>query len=152
MGYNSNDATTEIATRISPASSPVTELEIHCSKMPSADLTNLLTACASLTTFIYEVGCAWAWTPVRTSDISTAPVPHEQSLVSLCLDHEDYYPFQDATDEDDASPICFTTSALKVLKTAPVYVFGATRSMSLIKGLVLRCMLGKGCGNRCRLG
>ncbi|KAF2491199.1 hypothetical protein BU16DRAFT_530716 [Lophium mytilinum] len=129
VGVEGQDAVHDILAAIPPESSPVEFIEVRASKIYSPDLLRVLRIATpgSLKTFMYEIGCSWAWTPVQHEKILAALGPHAPHLTALALSHEDYYPYQDTQDHDEETPCAlqFTHfTALRQLKFAPVFVWG----------------------------
>ncbi|UPX09603.1 uncharacterized protein EKO05_0000290 [Ascochyta rabiei] len=78
-----------------------------------------------LKTFNYEVGCTWAWCLTEHPKIMASLQLHHDTLESLGLSHEYYYPYEMGDESDKPSPCSFTPFvAIKRLKVAPVYVWG----------------------------
>jgi hypothetical protein len=109
-------------------SCPVEYIELRTSKLASENLRLLLGATipGKLKTFIYEIGCTWAWVDVHHSVIMQILQPHLYTLESLCLSHEEFYPYLSTGEEvDKPYPCSFTPFiALKRFKVAPVYIWG----------------------------
>ena len=79
LGNNEQDSITTTMAELGSRTSPVEELELRESKLYAEDLDRVLKACGSLKTFIYEVGHAWVWYPLRTQDIRSAMKPLEKT-------------------------------------------------------------------------
>jgi hypothetical protein len=129
IGEESQDKVTPIIAALAPHSSPVECIELRCSKLYSDDLVAILRACEPgvLKTFMYEIGCSWAWVPVQHNKILEGLEPHAAYLEALSLSHEDYYPYQGDEGSDQENPCALSFShftALKKLKIAPVFVWG----------------------------
>jgi hypothetical protein len=132
MGENDHDApdmSNSSFGRLEPRSCPVEHIELRCSKLHNNFLACILNAAipGKLKTFIYEVGCAWAWQPVDHSAIMENLSAHRDSLEELCLSHEEYYPYENASDDDKPYAVSFVPfTVLKRLKVAPVFIWGDT--------------------------
>jgi hypothetical protein len=98
-------------------------LHIEYSKLNRIELFALLRAPKKLKTFIYEPGNVWVGVPVSIPDIAEALQPHHAWLEELCLTHDDWNPFD--YEDSDPTPISLREyTSLKVLKIAPVFMFG----------------------------
>jgi hypothetical protein len=124
---NPNPATNPLE-RLEPGSCPVECIELRTSKLHLDNYRLLLasTIPGSLKTFIYEIGCTWAWVTIEHPAIMQGLFPHRDTLESLCLSHEDFYPFEAYGGEPEKPyPCSFTPfTALKQLKVAPLYIWG----------------------------
>lgn len=122
MGNNTQEEITPTMAALGIGTSPVEELELRESKLYAEDLERILRACKNLKTFIYEVGHAWAWYPLQTSDIRKALSLQERTLENLVLDHPDYL---EGMDGDDLSPISFAAFRnLVYLKVSTLFLGG----------------------------
>lgn len=115
--------------KLKPRSCPVESIELRCAKLHSDYLQHLLTATipGKLKTFSYEIGGTWAWCEIEHPRIMTSLQLHHDTLESLSISHEDYYPYQDSDGDgpDKPYPCSFTPfSTLKHLKVAPVFIWG----------------------------
>jgi hypothetical protein len=113
-------------TRLKPRSCPVEYIELRTSKLHQTNLQLLMDATipGKLRTFSYEIGCTWAWCNVEHPAIMRNLRAHHNTLLSLGLSHEDYYPYADNSDEKPY-PVTFKPfKALIRLKAAPVYIWG----------------------------
>lgn len=116
--------------KLKPRSCQVEFIELRCAKLHGSYLQHLLRAAipGKLKTFSYEIGGTWAWCEVEHPVIMTSLQPHHETLETLGLSHEDFYPYE-GTDGDGSREkpyMCSFTpfSALKKLKVAPVFIWG----------------------------
>jgi len=114
-------------TRLKPRSCPVEYIECRTCKFHPDNLKSMMNATipGKLKTFLYEIGCAWAWVDVQNAEIMMSLEPHYETLECLGLSHEEFYPYQFTNDNEEADPVslrCF--KSLKRLKIAPVFIFG----------------------------
>jgi hypothetical protein len=130
LGYgetedNSESYITETIQELSPKSSTVETIELRCSKLLKDDLFSLLEAPKELKTFIYEIGHEAAGTGIVFCDIGVALGPQQDYLRELCLSWEACRGLEEPGPGDDFSPVSLGhLTALKVLKIAPVFLFG----------------------------
>jgi hypothetical protein len=113
--------------RFTPRSHHVKTIELRDSKLHRDHLQLLMDATipGELTTFNYEIGCAWAWCNVEHPAIMKSLSAHHSTLENLALSHEDFYPYQFDNDYEKPWPCSFVPfKALKRLKVAPVYIWG----------------------------
>jgi hypothetical protein len=113
--------------KLRPRSCLVEYIELRTSKLHKRNLQFLLDATipGKLKTFNYEIGCTWAWCNVEHAAIMRSLEKHHNSLESLGLSHEEFYPYQFGNDDEKPYPVSFRPfRALKRLKIAPVYVWG----------------------------
>lgn len=118
---------TDACAKLKPRYCPVEYIELRTSKLHSSNLRFLLDAAipGKLKTFNYEIGCTWAWCRVEHPQIMTSMRPHHDTLETLGLSHEDFYPYEMGHESDVPSACSFTSFvALKRLKVAPVFVWG----------------------------
>ncbi|KAF9696601.1 hypothetical protein EKO04_005488 [Ascochyta lentis] len=121
------DAETNAFARLKPRSCPVEYIELRASKLHMVNLRLLLDATipGKLKTFNYEVGCTWAWCLTEHPGIMASLQPHHDTLDTLGLSHEYYYPYETDEGFDKPLPCSFIPFVtLKRLKVAPVYVWG----------------------------
>lgn len=126
VGFDSNPETNPFV-KLRPRSCPVEYIELRKSKLHTENFQHLLQATipGKLKMFSYEVGGTWAWTDVEHPMIMTSLEPHHDTLDSLCLSHEDFYPYEDDFENGKPDPCCFVPfTALKRLKVAPLYIWG----------------------------
>ncbi|KAK0101211.1 hypothetical protein ONS95_012807 [Cadophora gregata] len=124
LGNNEQDAVTESLGTLGIATSPVEELELRGSQLYAADLDKILKSCRNLKTFIYEVGHAWAWYTVRTSDIMDSMKAVEKTLENLVLDHSEYIG-DAAEDIDHLSALSLAAfDKLRYLKISAMFLGG----------------------------
>ncbi|PVH73173.1 hypothetical protein DL98DRAFT_58015 [Cadophora sp. DSE1049] len=90
LGNNDQETVTESLGALGTGTSPVEELELRQTQLYAADLDKILKSCRNLKTFIYEVGHAWAWYTLRTSDIMNSMKAVEKTLEKLVFDHSEY--------------------------------------------------------------
>ena len=122
LGNNEQGSVTATMADLGSGTSPVEELELRESKLYAEDLDRVLKACRNLKTFIYEVGHAWAWYPLRTQDIRSAMKPLEKTLENMVLDHPDYL---DEQGDDTFLPMSFAKfEKLRYLKTSTMFLGG----------------------------
>ena len=113
--------------KLKPRSCAVEYMELRCSKLYHEHFDYLLNALipAKLKTFIYEVGCTWAWVSVHHKKMIESLAPHYETLECLEFSHESFYPYQFGNDTEEPVPISFKCfQNLKKLKVAPVYIWG----------------------------
>jgi len=117
------DDVTQLMAKLSSKSSNVIFIELRNSRLNTAYVTQLLTACKRLKTFIYEVHFAyWAGSSNYAHAIRAALKPHEESLEELCLDHN---LLDEWKEETYAVALSFRAfKSLKHLKVAALYLFG----------------------------
>jgi hypothetical protein len=113
--------------QLKPRSCPVEFVELRCSKLHPDNFDLLLNAMIpeSLKTFIYEIGCTWAWCNIEYSAMMKSLSRFHDTLENLSLCHEECYPHQFGNDAEKPYPCSFTAfRALKRLKVAPVFIWG----------------------------
>lgn len=113
--------------KLQPRSCNVEYMELRDSKLHHEHFDCLMKALVpgKLKTFIYEVGCTWAWVNVHHRKIMDSLSPHYETLECLELSHEDFYPYQFDNDAEEPYPVSFKSfKSLKKLKVAPVYIWG----------------------------
>ncbi|KAH7318933.1 hypothetical protein BKA65DRAFT_513494 [Rhexocercosporidium sp. MPI-PUGE-AT-0058] len=87
LGNDEHNKITETIAALGTDTSLVEELELRGSHLYAPDLDRVLKSCKYLKTFIYEVGPAWTWYPLRTSDIMNSMTAVEKTLENLVLEH-----------------------------------------------------------------
>lgn len=116
---------------LKPRTCPVAYVELRCSKLHKKKLQLLLnsTIPGKLKTFVYEIGCVWAWCSIEHPAIMRDLEVHQSTLKVLTLSHEWMYPYQSDDGADDgAGPVSFTSfTAMTQLKVAPVWIWGDKR-------------------------
>jgi hypothetical protein len=122
-----DDQRDDAFSRLEPRSCPVEYIECRSSKFHHENLNYVMSAAipGKLKSFVYEIGCTWAWVNVDHRKIMKSMEPHYETLECLGLSHEEFYPYQfdnEAERPDPVSMQCF--KSLKQLKVAPVYIFG----------------------------
>ena len=115
--------------KLEPRSCPVEYLELRCAKLDMENFQGMLNATipGRLKTFNYELGGPWAWCDTAHPAMMRSLEPHHETLETLGLSHEDFYPYVDngSAERSKAYPCSFTSfTALKRLKVAPVYIWG----------------------------
>lgn len=128
MGDHEGDPDPDFG-RLKPRSSHVEYIELRTSKLHKDNLSHLLVATipGKLKTFNYEVGCTWAWCNISHPGIMTSLQGHRETLESLGLSHEEFYPHQFDNDDEEPYSCDFKPfTALKRLKVAPCYIWGHT--------------------------
>jgi hypothetical protein len=113
--------------RLRPRSHHVKTIELRTSKLHKDNFQLLMDATVpgELTTFNYEIGCTWGWCNVEHPAIMRSLSVHHDTLESLGLSHEDFYPYQFGNEDENPWPCSFVPfKALKRLKIAPVYIWG----------------------------
>ena len=114
--------------RLKAHSCPVENIELRESKLHKHNYKLLLAATVpgNLKTFIYEIGCTWAWVTIDHPAIMQGLLPHRHTLESLCLSYENVYPFQFGSDDTEKPyPCSFTPfTGLKRLKVTPCHIWG----------------------------
>jgi hypothetical protein len=112
---------------LAPRSCPVEYVELRCSKLHKDNFRLMMNALIpeKLKTFSYEVGCTWAWCNVEHAAMMQSLSQYHETLESLALSHEDFYPYQFGNDSEKPYPCSFVHfKILKRLKVAPVYIWG----------------------------
>lgn len=133
MGDSERDPAEDVQNtfaRLKPRSCHVEYIELRTSKLHKLNLQCLMNATIpnKLKTFNYEIGCAWAWCNVEHLAIMKSLEAHHNTLESLGLSHEDFYPFQYEDSGDKPYSVSFKPfKVLKRLKVAPVYIWGHER-------------------------
>jgi hypothetical protein len=122
LGNNEQESITETMAELGTGTSPVEEIELRESQLYAEDLERVLRACSKLKTFIYEVGHAWAWYTLRTSDIIHSMQPTKDTLEQLVLTHPDY---PDDGEDDDFSGVTLANfPKLRYLKISSLFLGG----------------------------
>jgi hypothetical protein len=112
---------------LKPRSCSVEYVELRDSKLHNRNLQLLLDATipGTLKTFNYEIGCTWAWCNVQHLSIMASLRAHHDTLDSLGLSHEEFYPYQFGNEAEEPYPVTFKPfKVLTRLKIAPVYIWG----------------------------
>jgi hypothetical protein len=127
QNWTGDDSKDDAFFRLKPRSCAVEYMELRSSKLYHEHFHYLMNALIpqKLKTFIYEVGCTWAWVNVHHRKIMDSLAPHYDTLECLELSHEDFYPYQFDNDAEEPLPVSFQGfKTLKKLKVAPVYIWG----------------------------
>lgn len=124
LGNNDQDAVTESLGALGIGTSPVEEIELRETQLYAADLDKILKSCRNLKTFIYEVGHAWAWYTLRTSDIMNSMKAVEKTLENLVFDHSEYV--GDAAEgQDELGAVSLAAfDKLRYLKISAMFLAG----------------------------
>jgi hypothetical protein len=88
--------------RLKPRSCPVEYIKLRTSKLHKTNLRLLMdtTIPGKLKTFNYEIECTWAWCSVEHPAIMKSLRAHHDTLQSLWLSHEEYYPYDSSNDDE----------------------------------------------------
>ncbi|KAH6711879.1 hypothetical protein BKA61DRAFT_611744 [Leptodontidium sp. MPI-SDFR-AT-0119] len=125
MGNNDQTKVTEAMGALGTGSSPVEELELRASQLYGLDLDRVLKSCRNLKTFIYEVGHAWAWYPLRTSDIMNSMTAVEKTLENLVLEHSEYVTDNAEDGEDSLTAVSLANfKELRCLNISALFLGG----------------------------